>query len=53
MKKIILLTTLLFLIFSFGTGVLAQKVELPDPGLTPDSPFYFLKSWKERIALDF
>ncbi|GAI10600.1 unnamed protein product, partial [marine sediment metagenome] len=49
MRKIILFTTLLFLIFSFGAGVLAQGIELPDSGLTPDSPFYFLKSWKENI----
>ncbi|MDZ4209875.1 MAG: DUF5667 domain-containing protein, partial [Candidatus Curtissbacteria bacterium] len=27
--------------------------ELPDPGLTPDSHFYFLKSWKESIQLFF
>ncbi len=27
--------------------------ELPKPGLTPDSPFYFLKSWKESIQTFF
>ena len=32
---------------------LAQEVELPSPGLTPDSPFYFLKSWEEKIQLFF
>ncbi|MBA7493662.1 Foldase protein PrsA [subsurface metagenome] len=53
MKKIILLTTLLFLIFSFGTEVLAQEVELSDPGLTPDSPFYFLDTLGERIGMFF
>ncbi|MBU4458808.1 hypothetical protein KKF60_02845 [Patescibacteria group bacterium] len=28
-------------------------VELPDPGLTPDSSFYFLKTWKEKIQIFF
>ncbi len=26
---------------------------LPDPGLTPDHPLYFLKTWKEQIQLFF
>lgn len=26
---------------------------LPDPGTLPDSPFYFLKSWREQIQLFF
>jgi len=34
-------------------GVLAQNDELPSPGITPDSPFYFLKSWKESIQTFF
>ncbi len=33
--------------------VLAETAPLPDAGLTPDSPFYFLKSWKEQIQLFF
>ncbi len=53
MRKIILLTTLLFLILSFGAEVLAQGIELPDPGLTPDSPFYFLDTLGERIGMFF
>jgi len=28
-------------------------VQLPDPGTLPDSPFYFLKSWKESIQTFF
>lgn len=52
MKKISLLVVLL-LLFSFGTTVLAQENDLPDPGMTPDSPFYFFKTWKEKVQLFF
>ncbi len=52
MRKITLLI-ILFALFSFCVGVLAQDNQLPDPGLTPDSPFYFLKSWKESIQTFF
>jgi len=38
---------------SYGVKVLAQNNDLPSPGLTPDSPFYFLKSWKESIQTFF
>jgi len=46
---IILLTTL----FLFISIVQAQTNELPNPRLLPDSPFYFLKSWTERIGTFF
>jgi len=49
MKAISLLITSVIL-FSLGTGVLAQETELPDPGLTPDSPFYFLEIIAEEIG---
>ncbi|MFH1582433.1 MAG: DUF5667 domain-containing protein, partial [bacterium] len=52
MKAISLLITLAFL-FSLGTGVLAQETELPDPGMTPDSPFYFLEIIAEEIGTFF
>ncbi len=52
MKAISLLITSAFL-FSLGTGVLAQETELPDPGLTPDSPFYFLETIAEGIGTFF
>jgi len=52
MKAISLLITSVFL-FSLGTGVLAQETELPDPGLTPDSPFYFLETIAEGIGTFF
>jgi len=51
-KTISLLITSVFL-FSLGTGVLAQETELPDPGLTPDSPFYFLETIVEGIGTFF
>ena len=52
MKAISLLIISVFL-FSLGTGVLAQKTELPSPGLTPDSPFYFLERISEAIGTFF
>jgi len=52
MKTIYLSITLIFL-FSLGTGVLAQEIELPNPGLTPDSPFYFLEIIAEEIGTFF
>lgn len=33
--------------------VLAKDFSLPDIHLTPDSPFYFLKAWKEQTQLFF
>ncbi len=36
-----------------GLSVLAQTDNLPSPGTTPDSPFYFLKAWKEEIQTFF
>lgn len=53
MRKISLLTALLFLLLSLGVGVLAQETELPSPGLTPDSPFYFLERISEGIGTFF
>ncbi|MBZ9578665.1 hypothetical protein KJA14_02335, partial [Patescibacteria group bacterium] len=52
MKATSLIITLVFL-FSLGTGVLAQETEFPDPGLTPDSPFYFLEIIVEEIVTFF
>ena len=53
MKTILsILITLVFL-FSLGIGVLAQETKLPNPGLTPDSPFYFLEIIAEGIGTFF
>ena len=51
--KTISLLIISIILFSFGTGVLAQEAELPDPGLTPDSPFYILETITERIITFF
>ncbi|MEX1997510.1 MAG: DUF5667 domain-containing protein [Candidatus Andersenbacteria bacterium] len=45
---VILLVTLVIV-----PSALAQSEELEDPGITPDSPFYFLDKWGEGIGLFF
>ncbi len=54
MKKLIISFSAL-IIFSliFSTVILAKDFESPEAGTTPDSPFYFLKSWKEKIQTFF
>jgi len=52
MKKILFSLVVLSLLIG-GYSVLAQNNNLPSSGITPDSPFYFLKSWKETIQLFF
>jgi len=52
MRKILLLVASLVLI-GFGGGILAQETELPAPGITPDSPFYFLETISEGIGTFF
>jgi hypothetical protein len=44
-----LLITSLF----WGGAVYAQDEELPDPGITPDSPFYFLDKLGKNISMFF
>ncbi len=59
MKKVIL--SLIIFSFLFAAISFAQEielpavsgVELPSSGITPDSNFYFLKSWKESIQTFF
>lgn len=51
--KNILSVFILLSFLTFGFIVLAQENDLPSPGLTPDSHFYFLKTWKENIRLFF
>lgn len=42
----------LFLALFLVPGAWAQETtDLPDPGLTPDSPLYFLETWSEKIDL--
>jgi tetratricopeptide (TPR) repeat protein len=52
MRKISLIIASLVLV-GFAGGVLAQETELPGPGLTPDSPFYFLESFFEGVGTFF
>ena len=52
MKIISLLIISIFLL-SIGTVALAQETELPEPGLTPDSPLYFLERIAESIRTFF
>ena len=52
---IIPLILVLTLILSTGGIIYAQEEEmtLPDPGITPDSPFYFMDKWGKQISLMF
>ncbi len=56
MKRFIMvpLISILALMFCFGGVAYAQEGEaLPDPGITPDSPFYFADKWGKQISLMF
>ena len=52
MLKKILITILLGVFLLAGT-VLAEVNNLPDPGMLPDHPLYFLKNWGEAIGTFF
>jgi hypothetical protein len=48
------LISILALMFCFSAVAYAQEGEaLPDPGITPDSPFYFADKWGKQISLMF
>jgi hypothetical protein len=51
MKKILL--PIIILSLFFAVNAFAQTENLPSPGLTPDSPFYFLDSFGESISMFF
>lgn len=51
MKNLFIISIVLSLFFS--SIALAKEISLPEPGLTPDSPFYFVKSIKESIQTFF
>ncbi len=56
MKKsgLLMLVLALVMVFAIPTGVFAAEAEsLPDPGTTPDSPFYFADKWGKQISLMF
>ncbi len=50
MKNLLVVTLTLLML---GGTVLAQETDLPDPGMTPDSPFYFFKRISEGIGTFF
>jgi len=56
MKKISIgfLISIMALMFCFSGVAYAQEDDgLPDPGITPDSPFYFIDKWAKQITLVF
>jgi len=53
MKKILILIPILILIFSASNIQAKFPDDLPGPSAMPDSPFYFLKIWYEKIVLFF
>lgn len=56
MKKlvVVLLVNILALtLFSGGVAYAQEDPELPDPGITPDSPFYFADKWAKQLSLIF
>ena len=54
MKKIAMFLTIFLFLFIFSSleRVMASP-ESEEAGLTPDSPFYFLDTWQEKISLAF
>src|SRR3972149_2393217 len=49
--RLILAGCLLSVSLLFSGAVFAQDEELPDPGLTPDSPFYFFDKLGKNIGM--
>jgi len=56
MKKYFIIPLILVLTLIFSTGGIAyaqEETALPDPGITPDSLFYFADQWGKQISLMF
>jgi hypothetical protein len=51
--RVTLISCLLITSLLFGGAAYAQDEELPAPGITPDSPFYFLDTWGKNISMFF
>jgi len=51
--RVTLVSCLLITSLLFGGAAYAQDEELPDPGITPDSPFYFFDTWGKNISMFF
>ncbi len=52
-KKLIVVSVVFLFLAIFSTVTFAKDFVLPEAGTTPDSSFYFLKSWKESIQTFF
>jgi len=56
-KLILSILCALVVVFAIPAGVFAAETAetevLPDPGITPDSPFYFMDKWGKQIAMTF
>ncbi len=55
MKKLSMILAAIF-VLSLSSGVALAATgsdSLPNPGLTPDSPFYFLEEWMNSISMFF
>lgn len=53
MKKVIILVIIFTFIFSVNTVEARFPDDLPGPEIMPDSPFYFLKLFWEKVVLFF
>jgi len=52
--KLFSLLCALVMLFATPTSVFAAEAEtLPDPGITPNSPFYFADKWGKQISMLF
>lgn len=51
MKKLAIIISLTLVLVLTPRALAQDTANLPDPGLTPDSPLYFLDTWGENISL--
>jgi hypothetical protein len=51
--KMTLISCLLITALLVSGTAYAQDEELPDPGMTPDSPFYFFDKWGKNLGMFF
>jgi hypothetical protein len=51
--RLLVISVLLLTTFFVGGTVAAQDDELPNPGITPDSPFYFFDKFTKSVGMFF
>ncbi len=53
--RLILISCVVVISLLFGGTAYAQdeELQLPSPGITPDSPFYFVDIWGKKVGLFF